>query len=182
MKIITLHQPYASLIALGLKHYETRSWATNYRGKLAIHAAKQPFVSEYGNALIQEYDRAWLDALKLAHDAGILNDRSRLPFAHQLPLGAIVAVVDLVDCLTMSDAWAAPGHINNFEKGAWHVLINAQTELERAVGDWRVGRRAWKLDNILALPEPIPYKGGQGLRFLEEDVASLIDAQLGVTA
>lgn len=40
MKAITLHQPWATLIALGLKRYETRSWATTYRGKLAIHAGK----------------------------------------------------------------------------------------------------------------------------------------------
>lgn len=165
MKIITLHQPYASLIALGLKRYETRSWATNYRGRLAIHAAKQPFASEYGNALIQEYDRAWLDALRLAHDAGILDDRSRLPFAHQLPLGAIVAVVDLVNCEKM-----LPSN------------MQTQSKLELAVGDWQFYRYAWKLDNIMALPEPIPYKGGQGMRFLEDEAISLIDAQLGVTA
>jgi hypothetical protein len=38
---ITLHQPYASLIALGVKTYETRSWATKYRGPLLIHAGKK---------------------------------------------------------------------------------------------------------------------------------------------
>lgn len=42
MKAITLWQPWASLVAHELKHFETRSWATNYRGPLAIHAAKRP--------------------------------------------------------------------------------------------------------------------------------------------
>lgn len=42
MKAISLWQPYASLIAAGVKHYETRSWPTTYRGPLAIHAAKRP--------------------------------------------------------------------------------------------------------------------------------------------
>lgn len=41
MKALTLWQPWAWLIAAGAKHYETRSWATNYRGLLAIHAAKR---------------------------------------------------------------------------------------------------------------------------------------------
>lgn len=40
MKAISLHQPYATLIMLGYKHYETRSWKTSHRGPLAIHAAK----------------------------------------------------------------------------------------------------------------------------------------------
>ncbi len=38
MKALSLWQPWASLIALGVKTIETRSWATNYRGPLAIHA------------------------------------------------------------------------------------------------------------------------------------------------
>ncbi|CCQ65412.1 hypothetical protein CWATWH0402_4143 [Crocosphaera watsonii WH 0402] len=46
IKAISLHQPYASLIAMGLKKFETRSWSTNYRGKLVICAAKKiPFNS-----------------------------------------------------------------------------------------------------------------------------------------
>lgn len=38
MKAITLIQPYATLIALGYKQYETRGWQTALRGPLAIHA------------------------------------------------------------------------------------------------------------------------------------------------
>lgn len=40
MKAITLWQPWATLIAIGAKRYETRSWSPHYRGPLAIHAAK----------------------------------------------------------------------------------------------------------------------------------------------
>ncbi len=40
MKALSLHQPWASLIAEGVKTIETRSRATRYRGPLAIHAAK----------------------------------------------------------------------------------------------------------------------------------------------
>ena len=38
MKAVTLYQPYASLVAIGAKKFETRSWKTSYRGPLAIHA------------------------------------------------------------------------------------------------------------------------------------------------
>ncbi len=40
MKALTLTQPWGSLVALGEKRIETRSWSTKYTGLLAIHAAK----------------------------------------------------------------------------------------------------------------------------------------------
>ncbi len=40
MKAITLCQPWAGLVAAGVKTIETRTWSTDYRGPLAIHAAK----------------------------------------------------------------------------------------------------------------------------------------------
>lgn len=39
MPVLTLWQPWASLVALGVKTIETRSWATKHRGRIAIHAA-----------------------------------------------------------------------------------------------------------------------------------------------
>jgi hypothetical protein len=38
---LTLWQPWATLVALGAKCYETRSWKTPYRGVLVIHAARR---------------------------------------------------------------------------------------------------------------------------------------------
>lgn len=40
MKVITLKQPWASLVANGYKKYEFRSWKLNYRGDILIHAGK----------------------------------------------------------------------------------------------------------------------------------------------
>ena len=40
MKAISIHQPWASLIAFGEKRFETRSWKTDYRGPLLIHASR----------------------------------------------------------------------------------------------------------------------------------------------
>lgn len=40
MKALTLTEPWALLMMLGEKNVETRSWRTDYRGELAIHAAK----------------------------------------------------------------------------------------------------------------------------------------------
>ena len=46
IKAITLHQPWASLVGK-YKHYETRGKATNYRGKIAIHAAIRQKTTDY---------------------------------------------------------------------------------------------------------------------------------------
>lgn len=40
MKVLTIKEPYVTPIALGKKHFETRSWGTKYRGEIYIHTAK----------------------------------------------------------------------------------------------------------------------------------------------
>ena len=40
MKVLTIREPFATLIKDKVKIYETRSWKTNYRGEIYIHAAK----------------------------------------------------------------------------------------------------------------------------------------------
>ena len=42
MKAISLKQPWANLIAAGLKTIETRKWSTKYRGELLIVSSKSP--------------------------------------------------------------------------------------------------------------------------------------------
>ena len=76
MKALTLTQPWATLIALGSKQYETRSWSPRYRGPLLIHAAKS-------------YPRYAQDFASTEFTLG------RLP--GRIPRGALIAVVDLVD-------------------------------------------------------------------------------------
>ena len=40
MKVITIKEPFATLIAEGYKEYEFRTWRTKYRGEILIHAGK----------------------------------------------------------------------------------------------------------------------------------------------
>ena len=51
MKAISIKEPFASLIASGVKKIETRSWKTNYRGELFIHASKIPVQTLRDNIL-----------------------------------------------------------------------------------------------------------------------------------
>ena len=41
MKVLTLKQPWATLVAEGIKKYEFRSWKTHYRGKILIHTSQK---------------------------------------------------------------------------------------------------------------------------------------------
>ena len=60
MKAISLHQPWASMIASGDKTIETRWWRTHYRGDLLICSTKRPVVrdlpSGYALAIVTVYD------------------------------------------------------------------------------------------------------------------------------
>ena len=49
MKVLSIKEPFATLIKDGVKIYETRSWKTNYRGEIFIHASKTLSKSENTN-------------------------------------------------------------------------------------------------------------------------------------
>jgi activating signal cointegrator 1 len=165
IKIITLYQPWASLAALRLKQYETRSFYTKYRGLLAIHAGKRP--------MDKDADRAWLRILE-AGDAEIQRRYPHsFPFAHQLPLGAIVAVCELTDCQIMK---RQRGPVVLPTEA--FCSIEEQTPLELTTGDWQPGRYAWKLENVLALPTPIACRGYQGMRELPAELELAINQQI----
>lgn len=46
LPILTVRQPWAHLIVYGGKDVENRSWATRYRGRLWIHAARTPWAGD----------------------------------------------------------------------------------------------------------------------------------------
>ena len=141
MKTITLWQPWATLIAIGAKKYETRNWATNYRGLLAIHAAKR--FQEDEKFLCTQYP--FRESLV---NAGYTK-------VSELPLGAIVAIVEVVGC--------------------WPTGGMQPDNPERAFGNFMPGRYAWELRLIKCLDKPIQARGAQG--FWEWDApANILDS------
>lgn len=92
---LSLHQPYASLVAFGAKVFETRSWGTKFKGPVVIHATKT-----------LEYN--WRDAhfMQALHEAGIENPA-------KLPLGCALAVATLVDCYKAESVYP---HIGDSER------------------------------------------------------------------
>jgi activating signal cointegrator 1 len=167
MKMLTLWQPWASLMAYNLKRFETRSWPTKYRGPLLIHAAKRPFIAADGSKILCPVGwTAWQDAMLYC----AASQSQTTPFGFELPLGAVVASADLVDCRIMN-------HSEEGEfKNSFFEWIDDQTPLELSLGLWQPGRYAWSLANVQRLIEPIPWRGGQGLRDAPLELQFLVAA------
>lgn len=84
IRAISLHQPWATAIALGLKEHETRGWGTPYRGPLAICSAL-------------EWGRGTRDTARRIAE---LLERPELV---DPPRGFVVALVELADSVRMTD-------------------------------------------------------------------------------
>jgi len=138
VKAITLTQPWATLVAIGAKKIETRSWNTNYRGSLAIHAAKG-FPQDAQHICFKVPFRDYLC------DYVALNETYL--GKHKFPLGAVIATCELINVVRIT-----PFHEHRLPK-----------EPEYSFGDYSTGRYMWLLENVVALPEPIPTKGAPGL-------------------
>lgn len=98
---ITVHQPWAELLALGLKDVENRGWETDYRGALAIHA---------GLRWVEGDVVACLDELEAVE----IITRAQRPSLEimRAHLGHVIGVGDMFDCSpadTHPSAWAIPG-------------------------------------------------------------------------
>lgn len=103
MKVISLLEPWASLIKEQVKHIETRSWATKYRGELYIHASKRSLTKQN----LIDY-QACLSLLK----------------DQDFKYGYIIAKCKLVDCRLMDEKLiksVKKNHPNQYLCGDWQV-------------------------------------------------------------
>jgi hypothetical protein len=124
VKCISLWQPWASAVALGLKKIETRGYQTRLRGRFAIQAAK------YWAPSVRRFAQREQQA-------------GRLPL--DLPLGAIVCTAVLVDVVPTT-----------------RLVASSMDPVERLYGNYDEGRYGWILEDVVALPQPIPFSGKQG--------------------
>ena len=174
MRILTLTQPWATLMAIGAKTIETRSWGTKYRGPVAIHASKGPL------GMDPEKDaEAWHLARVATVEAGYSSMES-------LPRGAIVGVFELDDCWPMVGAPDACAFENDHDHPPAFCICGTHepnpddpcpfTSTERAFGHYEAGRWGWFTDpeKLVRLRKPLPWKGAQGLRNLDPAIAKLI--------
>ena len=124
MKVITLKQPWATLVAEGLKKYEFRSWKFNYRGEILIHAGKG-------------IDK---DAMKKFEHLNL-----------NYPHSKIIAKVKILDCIELNDEINKQiieeneliyGHKYDRTGYAWKLdlieKINDETILSGKQGIWNI--------------------------------------------
>ncbi|MDQ2807056.1 MAG: ASCH domain-containing protein [Chloroflexota bacterium] len=147
LKTLTLSQPWASLVASGAKSYETRSWATPYRGPLAIHAGKGlagMTEAAYRDLCRQEPFRAALKA------SGFLAPGD-------LPRGCVIATCRLLECVPITAPELPPA-------GRRHTVTQGgDPTTEVAFGHYTPGRWAWLLGEVEHLAVPVPARGSLGL-------------------
>ena len=123
MKVLTLKQPWATLVAEGIKKYEFRSWKTNYRGKILIHA---------GTGI----DKKELEKYK---DLNL-----------EFPSKRILAEVEIEDCLELNDELNKKiidekniAYGSKYRTGyAWKLTnvkkINIDREIKGQLGLWNI--------------------------------------------
>lgn len=151
IKCISLTQPFASLVALGVKKTETRSWRTWHRGPLLIHAAKA-FPRWARDLCNKEPFAAALLEAGYADPGHVSVDPGRLP------LGKIIAVCNLKHCVRIG----TPG------------IDLPPPEPERSFGDYAPGRYAWMLADVQPLSQPIAATGSMGLWTPNEEALALL--------
>ena len=120
MKALSIHQPWAWAILQAGKTVENRTWSTKYRGPILVHASKSR----------ASYDREKKLDWKALYGVD-------LPPWEELITGAIVGVVDVVDCVSPTSSRA--------------IRLNPWTE----------GPVCWVLANPRPLPKPVPFRGAQ---------------------
>ena len=146
MKVLSLTEPYASLIKNKVKRIETRSWKTNYRGELFIHASLTNISKDiYQNKELRK-----------------LIDFSCCEY------GKIICKCNLIDCIYMTNEFINDMKTNHYQ--------------EYICGDYKEGRYAWILDDIVSLEKTIPAKGQLNIwnYYNEEEIMNIMnDIQYG---
>lgn len=154
-KVLTLWQPWASLLVYGAKKIETRPKPTTWtaeKGTYLIHAASK---WDYGFASMCLHHIFQSELVKI----GLLEDKEYCDLREiKLPLGQIIGAIEVTECQKIiynnSDDF-----VNTYAKLESGIIVK---EPEEFLGDYRPGRYAWLTQNPRILKNPIPYKGGQG--------------------
>jgi hypothetical protein len=144
LRAITVKQPWAAVIAQGVKTIENRSLHTHHRGPLAIHAGAAWSDRGMRDPRIRAaWRRAGLPTVP-GTDQGRWCD---FPDRLAVPHGAVIAVCEVVDC-----------HPDGGCCRPW-----GESDYVEAAGRRRTGLWHWLLDDIRPLPVPVPWRGALGL-------------------
>ena len=122
--------------------HETRHWRCSHRGWLLVHAAKH-----------FEKNFALDHPLSL-----ILDDEFGTHWTTDLPTGALIGMVNIVDCVPTRTPFGDA----------------AANDDDRVCGDFSAGRFAWKRDGFRLFDQPIPYRGAQGIFSVPDNLIPIL--------
>jgi hypothetical protein len=142
LRVISLWEPWATLMALDEKRIETRPWGTEFRGLLAIAATRT--MPPGGKAACLTFP--FLQ--QLSHHGVDFGSDCR-------SYGRIIAVTELVDVVNtdgyfFASSLLAPGY--------------CPARYDREFGNYAKGRKAWQTRGVRRLIRGVPWSGKQGLR------------------
>ncbi|TDO68842.1 ASCH domain-containing protein [Flavobacterium chryseum] len=95
MRALSIKQPYASLIANGIKNIENRTWRTNFRGRIYIHASAKIVDVEFSTGQTADLylNNIWYPGVGFSKEMKVVS--------------AIIGEVDIIDCVVNhSSIWA----------------------------------------------------------------------------
>lgn len=104
MKVLSLKEPFATLIKNNKKYIETRSWKTNYRGEIYIHASQT----------------------KIGKSIDGRDELKKLVSNDEMNYGNIICKCQLIDCIEMTEEY-----INKIKTEAYQQYICGQYEVGR---------------------------------------------------
>lgn len=143
-KVLSLLQPWASLVVTGRKKIETRSWDTKHRGPLLIHASAKPFKPIKGMEHL------------LAH----MNESGFFEEVPYMPYGAIIGMVNVESTFSLNITLIGQ-RIKIASDGEYDYV--EVTNQEHAFGEYSDGRTGWLLNDPWMVDEPMPAKGHLGI-------------------
>lgn len=165
MRALTLHQPWASLISIGAKRIETRSWpvpsthpiGTDQYSRIAIHAGKTVVRAPFDYKPTREQMQGklgYIDPNQRFHER--VSHYLGRNWKDKLPTGCIVATALIERCIIMN-------------RGNEH-LWPARDSDERFFGEYDYGRCMWILKDIEPVTPTIDIRGHQGLWRIPESI------------
>lgn len=152
MKALSIKQPWASLIAHGINDIENRTWKTNFRGRIYIHASGKWHSRSNSNDVRDLLTSEQIKKIPHSLQADFI-DRGIIVKDESIPLSAIIGEVDIVDCV-----------INHHSIWAEKTETSAGYPIKHIIYNW-------VLENAVIYDEPIlNVKGKLSLWDYEKEV------------
>jgi hypothetical protein len=165
---ITVRQPFASLLAAGIKTVETRSRPTLYRGPILLIAGLSWHWNKKG---LYKNEGVFPYIAELLRNTNEMKSVT-YPAYDALPRGVILARLNLVECLTAADYILK--YYMNAEKEA--LLGNLSVEF----GRFAPAHYAYRMEVEEVFTKPIPARGQLGIFDAEKLNTGLLEKLRGL--